>query len=71
MCKGLKPVAEVKCYVYHEADRYDLSPLATTNGGYLVSSEGDTNVYINVCRDIGQSKYNQLSLPELLIPFSA
>lgn len=55
----MHPKAQVPCYLYNGDDRYDLSPLALTRGGYLVSSEQDTDVYINVCRDINPGKQNE------------
>lgn len=44
---------EVKCYV-HDKDGHkrDLTPLVKTSGAYLVDSEDDSDLYINVCRDI-------------------
>ncbi|XP_045197868.2 cation-independent mannose-6-phosphate receptor-like isoform X2 [Mercenaria mercenaria] len=52
-CTTRNTVKEVPCYLYDDqGNRYDLSPLAKTKGGYLVSSELDTDIYINVCRDI-------------------
>lgn len=59
LCKDMHPKAQVPCYLYNGDDRYDLSPLALTRGGYLVSSEQDTDVYINVCRDINAGKQNE------------
>ena len=56
-CKGQKPIKDVPCYLYdNRRNRYDLSPLAKNKDAYLVSSEMDTNVYINVCRDINPGK---------------
>ena len=53
MCKGDKPLKEVKCYLYDDdGNRYDLSPLAKKKGGYHVTAGPDTDLYINVCRDI-------------------
>jgi len=60
MCKHSEtdplPTEEVKCYFYDGYKRFDLSPLAMKKGGYLISSELNTDVYINVCRDINPSK---------------
>ena len=55
MCTGNKPaVKEVKCYLYDEdGNRFDLSPLTKKKGGYrAMSSDQETEIYINVCRDI-------------------
>ncbi|XP_052808547.1 cation-independent mannose-6-phosphate receptor-like isoform X2 [Mya arenaria] len=56
MCKHTDddplPNKEVRCYYYDNHKRYDLSPLAMKKGGYLISSELDTDIYINICRDI-------------------
>ncbi|XP_052242423.1 cation-independent mannose-6-phosphate receptor-like [Dreissena polymorpha] len=55
LCKRPQDVrlpTEVKCYLYDGRKRFDLSPLALSKGGYLVSSQLDTDLYINVCRDI-------------------
>ncbi|KAL3881276.1 hypothetical protein ACJMK2_027732 [Sinanodonta woodiana] len=43
---------EVPCSLIHDGDEYDLSPLIKSEGGYLVDSVDDREVYINVCRDI-------------------
>ena len=44
---------EVKCYLYDNKNKKrDLSPLIKTKGGYLVNSDSDEELYINVCRDI-------------------
>ena len=60
MCTGKnKPVInEVKCYLYDDdGNRFDLSPLAKKKGGYhAMSSDGETEIYINVCRDIVPGK---------------
>ena len=55
MCTGNKPdFKEVKCYLYDDdGNRFDLSPLAKKKGGYhAISSDSQTEIYINVCRDI-------------------
>ncbi|KAL4233045.1 Cation-independent mannose-6-phosphate receptor [Mactra antiquata] len=52
-CKNPPLVNEARCYLYDDKwNRYDLSPLTKSKGGYLVSSEGSTDFYINVCREI-------------------
>ncbi|XP_054826091.1 cation-independent mannose-6-phosphate receptor [Eublepharis macularius] len=51
-----KPKKEVPCYVYDGLKKHDLNPLIKTSGGYLVDeSEDDTELHINICRNIGKS----------------
>ena len=58
MCKNyIESVKEVKCYLHDDdGNRYDLSPLAKKRGGYHVTAGPDTDLYINVCKDIVPGK---------------
>lgn len=51
------PLLQVPCYVFdRELKKHDLNPLIKISGGYLVDdSDPDTSLFINVCRDIGES----------------
>uniref|UniRef100_A0A8C5SQA2 Insulin like growth factor 2 receptor n=1 Tax=Laticauda laticaudata TaxID=8630 RepID=A0A8C5SQA2_LATLA len=46
---------EVPCYIFDEnLKKRDLNPLIKTSGGYLIEdSDDDSQLYINICRNIG------------------
>uniref|UniRef100_A0A6J0UVP4 Cation-independent mannose-6-phosphate receptor isoform X1 n=1 Tax=Pogona vitticeps TaxID=103695 RepID=A0A6J0UVP4_9SAUR len=52
-----KPTKEVPCYVFDkDLKKRDLNPLIKSSGGYLVEdSDEDSELYINICRNIGGS----------------
>lgn len=59
-CKSSPRINEIKCYLYDTNGRLrDLGPLVKTSGSYRVETDddsGDGEMYINICRDISQSK---------------
>lgn len=60
-----KPIKEVPCYIF-DADykKHDLNPLIRTTGGYLVDDwDPDSDLYINVCRTIGNSEGDTSACP--------
>ncbi|KAJ7342167.1 hypothetical protein JRQ81_009332 [Phrynocephalus forsythii] len=61
-----KPTEEVPCYVFDEAlKKRDLNPLIKSSGGYLVEdSDEDSELYINICRNIGKSPDETRICPE-------
>ena len=53
----------VPCYVYGaEGEKYDLSPLIRSSGGYRVETMDDSEFFINVCRDIKPGKHVHCSI---------
>uniref|UniRef100_A0A8C5WXI9 Insulin like growth factor 2 receptor n=1 Tax=Laticauda laticaudata TaxID=8630 RepID=A0A8C5WXI9_LATLA len=57
---------EVPCYIFDEnLKKRDLNPLIKTSGGYLIEdSDDDSQLYINICRNIGRSSGETSSCPE-------
>lgn len=59
-CKSSSRINEIKCYLYDTNDQLrDLGPLVKTTGSYQVETDDDSSdgeMYINICRDISQSK---------------
>ncbi|ETE64374.1 Cation-independent mannose-6-phosphate receptor [Ophiophagus hannah] len=57
---------EVPCYIFDEKlKKRDLNPLIKTSGGYLIEeSDDDSQLYINICRNIGRSSGETNSCPE-------
>ncbi|XP_013921730.1 PREDICTED: cation-independent mannose-6-phosphate receptor [Thamnophis sirtalis] len=57
---------EVPCYIFDEnLKKHDLNPLIKTSGGYLIEdSDDDSQLYINICRNIGKSSGETSSCPE-------
>ncbi|XP_072265418.1 cation-independent mannose-6-phosphate receptor [Pyxicephalus adspersus] len=53
-----KPIQEVPCYIFDvDYKKHDLNPLIRTTGGYLVDDwDPDSDLYINICRTIGNSE---------------
>ena len=58
VCKSsLVSVPESICYLYGEDGRKrDLSSLVKLSGAYAVMTDDDSDMYINVCRDISLRK---------------
>ncbi|ETE66246.1 hypothetical protein L345_07977, partial [Ophiophagus hannah] len=57
---------EVPCYIFDEKlKKRDLNPLIKTSGRYLIEdSDDDSQLYINICRNIGRSSGEISSCPE-------
>ncbi|KAM4042759.1 cation-independent mannose-6-phosphate receptor [Anomaloglossus baeobatrachus] len=60
-----KPIKEVPCYVFDsDYKKHDLNPLIKTSGGHLVNDwDPNSDLYINICRTIGNSVGETSSCP--------
>ena len=60
---GSTPATEAMCYLYDADGRMrDLSPLIKTSSSHRVVTGDDSEMFINVCRDITSGLYSTFSI---------